>query len=177
METIPLTQINLMSTWLIQACTFLMQVPKWRHKRTLTRWRFHLFEDEHDTEFVLWDRFGGQILTHFRRKRCRQQLCKFLGKTEILREEELIPQRIFWYINMASLTIKTPIPSHRAIWHNTNQLFLSTPWKMYTIKEYTYLCFALCGSKLDSNWVVHEGHGLFWCKHFPELRLVQMLVG
>ena len=54
---------------------------------------------------------GGQILTQFRRKRCRQQLCKFLGTTEILTRERAHspPDFLVHQYGRRSIVLGTPI--------------------------------------------------------------------
>ena len=59
----------------------------------------------------------------------------------------------FGYTNMASLTIRTPITSHRAIWHNTNQVFLSTPWKCTQFKSIlTFVSLSAEVSLIVTEW-------------------------
>ena len=73
----------------------------------------------------------------------------------------------FGYTNMASLTMRTQSSPIRQ--SDTPQTLFISFLKMYKIREYTYFCFALCGSKFDSNWLAHGDHGPFWYKRFPEL--------
>ena len=89
-------------------------------------------------------------------------------------DTSILPQfHRFGYTNMASLTIRTPIPSHRAIWHNTNQLFLSTPWKCTQLKSMlTFVSLSAEVSLIVTEWfmkaTVLSDVSIFpssvWCK-------------
>ena len=126
---------------------------------------------------------GDKFWRSFEEKVVVNSYASFLEQQKFLREKQLILHLIFWsiwpqfhrfgYTNMASSTIRTPIPSHRAIWHNTNQLFLSTPWKCTQLKSMlTFVSLSAEVSLIVTEWfmkaTVLSDVSIFpssvWCK-------------